>query len=174
MQVSENPPEGIDWRIKEAIMHLIGSLSELIVSQNDMRELMEPMMAHHITMELSSMEALLRWRSVWLYGEFQCLNFVDQNHIHAVVDAIYKNLYDNELPVKMIAATTIYKLLKNNEVAQSFLRPALKDIFGVYLKLLTDVDSDDLVKALERLVTFYKEDVEPYATQLSTQLVDSY
>lgn len=63
----------------------------------------------------------------------------------------------------MIAATTIYKLLRNNEVAQSFLRPALGDMLQVYLKLMSEIDSEELVTALEKIVQFYKEDIEPYA-----------
>jgi hypothetical protein len=33
------------------------------------------------------------------------------------MDSMYKCLYDQELPVKVYAATTIYKLLKNSEAA---------------------------------------------------------
>ena len=44
----------------------------------------------------------------------------------------------------------------------------------VYLQLMNEIDSDDLVTALERLVQFYKEDMEPFAIQISKQLVDSY
>lgn len=132
------------------------------------------MISYHVMPELQSPEAYLRWRAIWLYGEFQSFSFVDQNHIHQVVDSIYKCLYDEDLPVKIIAATTIYKLLANNEVAQGFLRPGLHDILQVYLKLMTEVDSDELVTALERIVSYYREDMEPFALQLCTQLVDSY
>jgi len=90
------------------------------------------------------------------------------------MDAIFKCLYDKNLPVRFYAATTIYKLLRNNEFAQRFLKPALKDVLDIYLAMMADIESEELVTALERIVAFYKEDMEPFALRLSSQLVDSY
>ena len=39
---------------------------------------------------------------------------------------------------------------------------------------MVDIDSDELVTALERIVAFYKEDMQPFALRLSEQLADSY
>lgn len=73
-----------------------------------------------------------------------------------------------------MAASTIYKLLKNNQLAQSFLHPALNQLLEVYLTLMNEVESDQLVTGLERIVAFYKEDMEPYSQKITKQLVDSY
>lgn len=62
-----------------------------------------------------------------------------------------------------MAASTLYKILRNNDSAQSFLRPALKDLLHVYLEIMNEIDSDNLITALERIVGFYKEDMEPFA-----------
>ena len=60
----------MDWRIKEAIMHVIGSLCDLIAFQPDLSDMMEGMMMHHIAPELQSTEPYLRMRATWFYGEF--------------------------------------------------------------------------------------------------------
>jgi hypothetical protein len=39
---------------------------------------------------------------------------------------------------------------------------------------MSEIESDELVTALERIVSFYKEDMKPFAIKLSEQLVDSY
>lgn len=59
-------------------------------------------------------------------------------------------------------------------MAQSFLKPALKDVLDIYLTMMGEIESEELVTALERIVAFYKEDMQPFALRLSTQLVDSY
>ena len=87
---------------------------------------------------------------------------------------MYQCLFSKSLPVKFMAAATIYKLLKNNEVAQGFLHPALNQLLEVYLNLMNDIESDELVTGLERIVAFYKEDMEPYSVKITQQLVDSY
>ena len=126
---------------------------------------MEPMMLQYVLPELANQSVpMLRLRAVWFYGEFGEVRglFKDDNHVRHAVDAIYKNLYDEELPVRFTAGTSIYRML-SLEQARLFLRPALKDILQVYLKLMADIESEDLVNALEEIVSLYKDDIAPYA-----------
>lgn len=39
---------------------------------------------------------------------------------------------------------------------------------------MTEIESEELVSALEEIVTLYKDDIGPYALQLTEQLVVSY
>ena len=39
---------------------------------------------------------------------------------------------------------------------------------------MNDIESDELVTGLERIVAFYKEDMEPFSIKITQQLVDSY
>ena len=174
-QLQENQGQEMDWRIKEAIMHVIGSLCDLIAFQPDLSNMMEGMMMHHIAPELQSTEPYLRMRATWFYGEFQTLNIRDQGHLNQVIDYIYQCFNDqSNMAVRVMAGKTIYKLLRNNELAQSFLRPALKDILQGYLKMMNEIDCEELVTALEKIVSYYKEDMEPYALMLCRQLSESY
>jgi hypothetical protein len=45
----------------------------------------------------------------------------------------------------------------------NFLKPALKDILEIYLKLMTEIDSEDLVDALEEIVGHFQDDITPFA-----------
>jgi uncharacterized protein YjgD (DUF1641 family) len=68
--------------------------------------------------------------------------------------------------VRLMAATSIHKLLFNT-IASDFLKPALKNILEVYLKLMTEIDSEELVGALEEMVKHFKEDISPFAIELA-------
>ena len=70
------------------------------------------------------------------------------------------------MPVRLQAATSINKLL-HNEDAANFLKPALKDILEQYLKLMSEIDSEELVEALELIINHFKDDITPYALQLT-------
>ena len=61
-----------------------------------------------------------------------------------------------------------------NDTAVAFLKPALKNILEVYLKIMEDIDSEDLMTALETIMEVYSEDIGPYAIQLSQQLTQKY
>ena len=112
-------------------------------------------------------------RACWLYGEFGDYKFKISDHIRQVIDLIYQCFFDSELPVKYTAATSIHKLLVNEE-ANRFLKPGLKSILQQYLNLMKEIDSEELVNALEEVVSHFKEDIGPFAIELCEQLVSAY
>lgn len=101
-----------------------------------------------------------------MYGEFGTFKFKDSNHLKQAVEFIYKQLFDSELPVRLTAATSLHKLMHNDECT-SLLKPALKDILQIYLKLMSEIDSEELVSALEEIVSHFKDDIGPFALELS-------
>ena len=90
---------------------------------------MEPMLMTHVLPEFKNTNqqgsGFMKVRACWLYGEFGDYNFKDKDHLKTAVDSIYQCLFDDDLPVRYTAATSIHKLLYN-ETALVFLKPALK------------------------------------------------
>ncbi len=43
------------------------------------------------------------------------------------------------------------------------LKPHLKEILESYLKLMQEIESEELVNALEEIVSLYNEDIGPFA-----------
>jgi len=70
------------------------------------------------------------------------------------------------LPVKVAAGLALAKMLKN-DVAVEFLKPALKNILEIYLKIMEQIDSEELIAALEVIMEKYQEDIGPFAVQLA-------
>ena len=64
--------------------------------------------------------------------------------------------------MKYEAALALSKMLKN-DVAADFLKPALKNLLEVYLKIMEDIDSEELISALEEIVEKFSEDIGPFA-----------
>ena len=162
-----------DWRIKEALLFSIGSLNEVISLYPDLVANIEPMLKAHVLPDFSSPHLLLKSRACWAYGEFSEYEFSDQAHIQQAVDGIYKCLFVDNLPIKFSAALSLSKMLKN-ESAVAFLKPALQNILEVYLKIMEEIDSDELIGALEQFVEIYSEDIGPFAIQLAQQLTNKY
>ena len=61
-----------------------------------------------------------------------------------------------------------------NPIAIEFLKPALSNILEVYLKIMEDIDSDELIGALETFVEMFSDEIGPYAVQLTQQLAAKY
>lgn len=115
---------------------------------------MEPMLIQHIMPELTSSEPFLRSRACWLYGEFGSFKFENDPMLKQAIDCVYKNLFCEELPVRLSAAVALSRLL-DNKTAQDFLRPALRSIFEVYLKTIEEIESEELVQSLNEFMTVF-------------------
>lgn len=72
----------MDWRIKEAVITILGSIAESILAQKDIKEMMEQMMMHHILHELNSPVPYMKWRTLWFYSQYEDLSLQDQGHLH--------------------------------------------------------------------------------------------
>ena len=121
-------------------------------------------MTSFVLPELRNPQPFLRMRSLWMYGEFcNHLKFKDNNHMKEVVACTYECLHkDPALPVRLTAAISMKELLRNEE-ASSMLKPHLKEILESYLKLMQEIESEELVNALEEIVSLYNEDIGPFA-----------
>jgi len=60
-------------------------------------------------------------------------------------------LFDEELPVRYAAANSIKSLLTLSHILE-FLKPALKNLLEIFLKLMSQIESEELVGALEEIV----------------------
>ena len=78
---------------------------------------------------------------------------------------LYQNLHHNELPVKVEAALALVQFLDHQE-AVDFMRPGLADLLQTYLKIMDDIDFDDLVDALKEIVIVFENDIAPFAIGL--------
>ena len=159
--------------MKEALLFAVGNLSESIRVHSDLKRNIEPMLKNHVMTDLSSPHPLLKSRACWVYGEFSEYTFEDNDHIQQAVHGIYQSLFTDVLPIKFAAALALAKML-NNDTAIACLKPVLANILEVYLKIMNEIDSEELIGALEVIMEKYQEEIGPFAVQLSQQLATKY
>jgi hypothetical protein len=162
-----------DWKIKEAFMLAIGSLADHIDAFKDLRKSIEPMLATYIFPELSSDIGLMKSRALWVYGEFGYLEIQSQEHINGTLVKIVNCMEDENLPIKLQAAISLHKFINEKEVKKE-LKPRLGEILKTYLKIMSEVDSEELVGALEEIVEIFTDDIGPFAEELCTELIGAY
>ncbi len=82
-----------------------------------------------------------------------------------VINEIYQNLNHADLSVKVNAAVSLIELLFH-EIAVNMLKPGLGTIVRIYLKLIDEIDYDQLIVSLKTIVEIYEDDIAPYAYEL--------
>ena len=62
----------------------------------------------------------------------------------------------------------------DNEIAVNFIRPGLNDVIKIYLKLIDDIDYDELIESLRKIVDVFDEEIGPHAFNLCEKLGEAY
>ena len=75
--------------------------------------------------------------------------------------------------MKVEAALAISALL-DHQVVQDIIRPALSDVLKVFLRIMDEIDFEDLVGALRKIVEIYDSEIAPYAISLCMKLSEAY
>jgi hypothetical protein len=71
------------------------------------------------------------------------------------------------------AAIALINFLSHEEVV-TFIRPALGTLITTFLKLIDEIDYDELIEALRTIVTVYGEEIAPHAVALCQKLGEAY
>jgi hypothetical protein len=151
----------------------LGNLKEQIETNQYLKEMMESLLQKYIFPELKSENAFLRARACWIYGQFGSFPFANPEHLQFSLNHIFENMQAGELPVRVSAAIAIKGLLEH-EAAVNFLRPGLESLLRNYLKLMDEIEFDELVIALKTIVEAYDEEIAPFAVGLCQKLGEAY
>lgn len=83
-----------DFRIKEAVLHSLGSLSEHVSLSLELQASLEPLLQQSVFGELVAENPILRARAIWVYGKLGSLpgafnSPTGQEHLRHVLNGIY-------------------------------------------------------------------------------------
>lgn len=153
-------------------MHAFGMLHTKMAATQEYQKNAEMMIQQFIYKELESNNAFLRTRACWVYAQFAEFPLGDE-HLKFALNLIYQNLAHKDLPVRVEAAVALIRLMYH-EQAVNFVRPALGTVIQTYLKLIDDIDYDELIESLRTIVDVFNDEIQPYAEQLCTKLGESF
>lgn len=91
----------------------------------------------------------------------------------AALNDIYNSLQHEDLPVRVASALALNSLLEQ-DLAVTFVKPGLSALLKTLLKIMDEIDFDELVRALENIVEVYEDEIAPYAVALCQKLGEAY
>ena len=77
------------------------------------------------------------------------------------------------MPVKVEAALAISELL-DHQVAVEFIRPNLGSVIDIFLRIMDEIDFEELIQSLKKIVIIYEDEIAPHAEKLCQKLSDAY
>lgn len=158
---------------KESLMNQVGCLAMLLKSDVAFEKTIEDMLTMHIFSELSSSIGFLVARACWVYGQFSSINFTNKEHQQQVLTKICTLVQSDQLPIKFEAAVCLPKIL-SWEIAKNQVKNEISGVLKIYLDMINEIDSEEVIEALEDIVTQFSEQVLPFAVDLSRELNNNF
>ena len=75
--------------------------------------------------------------------------------------------------MRVNSAIALIKFL-DQPSAVEFIRPGLDSVIKIYLKLIDDIDYDELIDSLKKIVEVFENEIGPHAIELCEKLSDAY
>jgi len=93
--------------------------------------------------------------------------------MQSAIDKIAQHLHSTHIAVKVDAALALAEFLDHEEAIQ-FVRPGLEQILRIILKIMDDIDYEELVAALRKIVEVFEDEIAPFAVSLCTKLSQAH
>ena len=163
---SLQPGTNTDLRVLDATMFAIGNVSKQIFvyiiyiyiyiycRYDSLINSVESMLTTYIAPLLKHPIGFIRMRAVWLFDQFHGMRIKDLPALKVTINSIYQLMSDEELPVRVMAANTLHKFLEVKEVPD-WLKPELSNLLKLYLKIINELELEELVAGLEVYIYIY-------------------
>ena len=124
---------------------------------------------------------LLECKKLLLFQSFNFLNLIEKipnledNQINFLINKINHGLiYKHSILVNVICAFTLPSIIKYSEKTIIFFKEKLQNIFSIYLKIIKDIDIEELLWSLNSIISIYKNESINYIVFLSTELTQIF
>lgn len=158
---------------KEALMLAFGSISEQVKKNSALKEFVERILTGFAFVEFTNTIGFLRSRAAWVCARYANIDYENLEFKTNALESICRLLKDPELPVRYEAALALPKLISWN-VTKQRLSTEVKNLLEIYLKLMGEIDSEDLVEALESIVSAFPKETLPFSLELTQHLASAF
>ncbi|XP_046861110.1 importin-7-like [Xenia sp. Carnegie-2017] len=159
VQILNAPAETRNPRQKDGILHMIGTLSDILLKKQKYKFHMEAMLSHHVFPETESPLGFMRARACWVVNYFSKIEFKNEGNLKRAVETVRVCLlHDKELPVKVEAALALQFLIQRQDKVKDYIQPYIQAVIQELLSVIRETENDDLTDALQDLIKQYKDD----------------
>jgi hypothetical protein len=152
----------------EGVLNIFGSISEEYMSNERFSDSLDSLIAEHVLPHMDSQNPYLVARACWCFGRY-ALYMGTSDLIVEGIKRVLNILKHPELPTRVQAALALRSLVQTDE-AKPLLGNVLPDLFQIMFSLINEIDSDDLVSALDSIIFEFKNSIGPYAVAICEQL----
>ncbi|KAF7637161.1 Importin N-terminal domain-containing protein [Meloidogyne graminicola] len=170
----------------DGALHMISVISTQLNKSNDYlinrfqkyKKDVEKLIDAHVTPRIGHESRFVRLRACYVIHFASDTLFKNMIILERVVNTLIKSIKeDHEVPVKVEAALALQSLLNDQDqrggVVQ-FVRPHIRDVLIILLRLVAETHLDDLPTIVDTLVENFEEEIIPVSYEITVELVDIF
>jgi hypothetical protein len=112
--------------------------------------------------------------SAYFIRSFNKINYTNIKVLKCIVNNLCTNLTVSDIIINVSSCLALPSLLENSSEVVSMLKNDVKNIFSFYIKLMQDIDLDEVIISLEEFVNQYSEEVLEFSIELTNELAVAF
>lgn len=162
-----------DFRRKDGCLVALSALSNVLLEKKDYSVHMEPLIITHVIPEFSSPVGFMRCRVCLFMEQFYEIEWSNESTVQAILTGLLTCLRDPCLPVQTAAAITL-RLYLTEKSARPLVIPLLPDITREYFRIMSEVENDVVLSALQTIVLEFGDEIAGISTMLVSELLGAF
>ena len=156
-------------RAKTGALLSLAAVAPKIITLNEYKADLEALMLNTILNDLSSPYNFLRLRAAYTAGKYWDMEFSSPEVHQNILTRVFSATEDEDLAVRITAGLALQKLIQRSD-CDEYVVPLLDEILRTMLSLMGEIDSDQLVSALETIILRFGAAVVPLAVPIAESL----
>lgn len=171
--MSNNGNNSQNLLLKEGLMYMLEISSLPMMDAIDDIEI-EKLFNVYIMPELENKSNFqILERSIWIIRRYSDIKFTYNETLTTITKQLCNLLVCDDIVIRAYTAATLPKLLKHSEVL-NLLEGSVSNLLLEYIKLMHDIDLEELLDGLKTIVDKFGSKVVQYAVELSQELVNQF
>jgi hypothetical protein len=167
-KINPRTQAAVDPGFQDALLHGFLCLRSQIIKQESILGEMETILTRAVIPLLTTDQNFLKFRACSVFQIFGNIEFDSIENLSAACSGICRCMLNPDLPVKFMATCALQMILvQDNSV--DILRGNMKDIMGIILEVMKELDHSDIVACLEYVIGRYNKEIGPFAYDLVDQ-----
>lgn len=162
-----------DWIRKDSLFLALGSISDLVKASDRIKTEIQTLLETFILHEYLSENNFLKYRCAWVFLKYAQVPFSNVSAQEAVLKRTCQLMVDPELPIRYSACLALARFL-SWEVSKDQLSSEIKNLLTIYLKLIDEINSEEVIESLESIISVFPNEMLPFACELAQVLIMNF
>ena len=163
----------VDYRRKDGCLVALSALSQVLQQKPAYSVHLEPIITTHVIPEFSSSVGYMRCRVCMFMENFHEVKWENGNTVQLILNGLLTCLRDPCLPVQTAAAISL-RLYLTEPSARELVVPILPDICREYFRIMSEVENDIVLSALQTIVLEFGDEISGISKMLVTELLGAF